>query len=344
MRLLCPAPPVNETRLLASAAAAFPAWELDDLTDAVLAQVTATHGVDFATALFYDRLRRSPRHGPVQRAIETSAPDLQALPRLSGSLLVAPAAAYREHPESGGDGALFREIAEEFGLPTAVASVGSGETVLRNAALLQSELTAYPERSVLLVSFSKGGADARIALRDPAARARVRLWIQVCGLVRGTWLADRIMDRPWLRIPVGLNFLLRGWKLEALEELRSRPGSLLSGSPDGPEGVETIHVIGCPLRCHVGQEARLRHARLARFGPNDGTALLRDQILEPGWVYPVWGADHYFHVPQLAPLIYQLFTWLALREAVPTAPETPDSGPAVPSPAAARCGGTPCHP
>ncbi len=328
MRLLCPAPPVNETRLLSEAGRAFPELALPDLSAPVMAQLTADRGVDFATALLYDRVRRCPRNGAFVRAVEALEVSPAARPRCAGRLLVAPAAAYVEHPETGGDGALFCEIGAEFGLEPVVAAVGSGGTVTENARVLVRRLRAETERSVILLSFSKGGADARVALRDAEARRAVRVWVQVCGLVRGTPLADRILDVPWLRLAVGANFAWRRWRLAALDELRAGPGSLLHGPPAAPPGVEVLNVVGFPLRSHVGHDTRVRHARLSRWGPNDGAALLLDQVLEPGWIYPVWGADHYFHMPGLSALVYRLFTWLALRDNPAALPQSSDSAPA----------------
>src|SRR5207302_7105256 len=102
-------------------------------------------------------------HGPFIAELDAIEPDLDALPRLAGTLLVAPGAFYREHPETGADGRLVREIAAEFGMAAAVAPAASGGSVTGNAALLRRALAAEPKASVILVSFSKGGADARIA-------------------------------------------------------------------------------------------------------------------------------------------------------------------------------------
>ena len=38
---------------------------------------------------------------------------------------------------------------------------------------------------------------------------------------------------------------------------------------------------------------------MAPLGPNDGTALLREQMVLPGLVYPVWGADHFMRVTRM---------------------------------------------
>ncbi|HEX8967652.1 MAG TPA: hypothetical protein VF937_07225, partial [Chloroflexota bacterium] len=79
-----------------------------------------------------------------------------------------------------------------------------------------------------------------------------------------------------------------------------------------PPGLLVISVVGFPLRAHLAGTPRRRHAELARLGgPNDGATLLRDAMLEPGLVYPVWGADHYFRVPFASEVMYRIFTYLA---------------------------------
>jgi hypothetical protein len=55
---------------------------------------------------------------------------------------------------------------------------------------------------------------------------------------------------------------------------------------------------------------RRRHQKLAYLGPNDGSTLLRDAIVETGLIYPVWGADHYFQIPEASQILYRLFLYL----------------------------------
>ena len=323
--------PLNEARLLHDAGAAYPGLEYCALSSEALARITAEHGVDFATALFYDRIRRSPEYGPFIAELEVIEPDLDALPRLGGTLLVAPGAFYREHPETGADGWLIREIAAEFGLETLIAPVASGGSVTENAAVLRRALAAEPEASVLLVSLSKGGADARVALDErclpparlavqasgaatgelEAARRAVRVWVQICGLVRGSPVVDAVLHSPWTRAALRAHLAYRRWNLGLLEDLRHGPGALLAAPAAAPPGVLVVNILAFPLTPHLSRDARPRHRLLAPDGPNDGSSLLRDQILEPGLVYPLWGADHYFRVPALSSLLYRLFAYLA---------------------------------
>jgi hypothetical protein len=319
-----PAPIGNEVRLFHEVRRAYPGLDYADLTSEALARIVRERGIDFATALLYDRIRRSSEHGPFIREMESLEPDLAALPRLSGKVLVAPAAFYREYPEFAGDGLLVREIAAEFGLEAEVLPVRSTGSVRENAAIIRETLFAERCGSVVLVSLSKGAADARLALEGagPAVR-KVRVWLQIGGMPRGSPMADSLLGRRgWGKGLLHAYLAATGVRMDTLRELSHGPGSLLSAPVAVPRSVPVINVIGFPLASHLGVGARVRHARLAPLGPNDGTTLLRDAILEPGRVYPVWGADHYFRAPEVSRLLYRLFLYLA-RSGLLQAPPTP---------------------
>jgi hypothetical protein len=90
---------VNETQLLHEGRTEYPHLTYATLSSDSLARIARDRGIDFATALFYDRIRRSPEHGPFITEVEALEPDIHTLPRLAGKILIAPSAYYREHPE-----------------------------------------------------------------------------------------------------------------------------------------------------------------------------------------------------------------------------------------------------
>jgi hypothetical protein len=75
-----------------------------------------------------------------------------------------------------------------------------------------------------------------------------------------------------------------------------------------PPGLRVVNLIGVPLHSHVQQRSLFkRYGWMQEMGPNDGISLLSDLVVEPGLIYPLWGADHYFRTPQVSPLLYRLF-------------------------------------
>jgi hypothetical protein len=169
------------------------------LTPFKLAEVTRERGVDFATALLYDRIRRAEPHRALIDTVDAIDPTA-SLPSTSARLLIAPAAFWREYPQLGSDGAAVLAIARELGISAERIPTHSTGGVTENARILREALVKEADGSVILVSLSKGGADVRVALDDGGAPLRkVRAWINVCGLVHGTPLVDQFFAGPWWR-------------------------------------------------------------------------------------------------------------------------------------------------
>ena len=94
--------PERERALLGRAARWRPEVAWADLGAGALRAVAARAGVDFATALLYDRLRRSERHGPFIRRIDGLMARASPPPKMTDVLFaVAPGAFYRELPGHG---------------------------------------------------------------------------------------------------------------------------------------------------------------------------------------------------------------------------------------------------
>jgi hypothetical protein len=84
-------PVINEVQLLHEVRHAYPDLSYDDLSRERLALLSQERGVDFATALLYDRIRESVRHGLFIGDLESLEPDLGNLPEIKGKVLLSPA-------------------------------------------------------------------------------------------------------------------------------------------------------------------------------------------------------------------------------------------------------------
>ena len=302
---------VEETTVLDRARRAYAGLTYDDCSRAVLADVAQRHGVDFATALFFDRVRRAPRNRAFATALERAASPDDAV-RGRGTLLIVPALFYRERPEIGGDGAVVREVAERAGLEVVLVPVTSGGSADENARLLCDLLPKHCSDPTVVVSLSKGSADVRLAFESmPAPPVGLRAWINVSGLLRGTPAIDRLMARWWRRWLLQMIIARAGGSAKLASEFITAATSRLNHPAVAPPGLLVINLPGFPLTSHLGTTfGRLRHRHMAAFGPNDGLGLFRDAIIEPGLTYPVWGADHYFRVPQVRNVLIRVITYL----------------------------------
>jgi hypothetical protein len=296
----------DEARLLAKARE-YPALiRLEECSLETMRELTAMQGVDFATALLFDRISQCGRHRAFIERIDTrrhtgrerTKPAVEN--QTDAMLLIVPGAYYREFPGFGGDGRLLREVAEPMGFRVELIPLPSTAPLAVSAAQINEHLRRHSDHHgghIVLASLSKGSADVKAALlREDAAEAfsRVTTWLDLSGVSHGTPLATRMVDSIPLSAVGRLWFWMRGYEWQMMRDLADHPASLLRGPARVPPHVRTIHLLGLPLTAHVTTRmARRDHRRLSKLGPNDGCAMLAHAAHWPGDIYPVWGADHY---------------------------------------------------
>jgi hypothetical protein len=226
--------------MLLQAPSNYPEYALGPLTATVLAEVTQKHGVDIATALWYDRVRSAEPHRAFIEAVE--ALDVEAAPLPTPArLLLAPAAFWREYPQFGADGAAVLAVARALGMDAEMIRTPSTGSVSENARVIREAMEKEADGSVILASLSKGGADVRVALeQDPALARKVRAWINVCGILHGSPLVDDMLDGAWWRRLAVRAFLAR-WRADfgLIRELRHAP----SPRATAPAGVYVVNVV-----------------------------------------------------------------------------------------------------
>ena len=353
----------SEERALFDRAAAWPELpSLSAINESALRELTQRKGVDFATALFYDRFTReasragfiaevdhcrdevmklsshADHRGRLEKQEE--APHLSPLPVERGEggrrpgerdsaahsvhligrdedlrVVIVPGALHEERPDMGGDGRVVRAAAEELGLECDFAPLASRGSAVDNAVLLLDWLERHVQRPSVLVSLSKGGPEVKLALgaaRTARAFAPVHAWINVCGPLDGTPMADWLLGSPLRQALLRFQYWMQRRDLRFIADLRRGEGSPLSAPLRLPPHLRLISLVGFPLARHFSTPfSRFCHRRIAPLGPNDGTVLLADLLRWPGEVYPVWGADHYFRPEATArALIRAVLRWL----------------------------------
>jgi hypothetical protein len=288
----------EDERDLLTRAAAWPDYSsLAELTGPVLAEMSAEQGIEFATALLYDRLRQSERHGAfIRRVDELLDQSALKVEKLDLLVAVAPGAFYRELPRSGADGAVLRQHVSALGCRTAVIPIQSMGTVAENGRIIRDWLADHAGEKIALASLSKGAADVKAALAGPDAATTFRsvvAWLNLSGLPNGTPLANWVFKPSLAALFYKAVCWCKGLDCAIARQLAWGSGSVLDFPLTLPTHIRLITVAGFPLRQHFTQAAlRRAHGRIAPLGPNDGFALLADACALPGVVYPVWGADH----------------------------------------------------
>lgn len=327
-----PAPDAGERALLARAAD-LPDLPLAELTADRLAQFTAAHGIELATALFFDRAQRHAA------ASGFAAPPADLPPAQGVDVIaVVPGAFHGQHKHTGADGLRIVELVQGLAPRVEVIPVRSFGRLEENAGAILGWLEKQPRSSrILLTSLSKGGADVKLALRSPraaAAFASVVSWVSFSGIVQGTPLMSWLHARPLRSAAFRLLLRLQGHQAGVLDEIARNDTGPLATWPVLPPQLRIVHVCGCPLRPHLAHRWAPRgYERLTGLGPNDGGGiLLGDLSRVPGTVFPIWGVDHYLQPAwAITPLLRRVVaTTLALgplRQASQSA-STPSPAPA----------------
>ncbi|MAT71765.1 MAG: hypothetical protein CMJ58_19835 [Planctomycetaceae bacterium] len=313
-----PAHDVADRAVLDAAAAWLRRADADELAGDWPRRLAVRQGTDVATAALYLSVRQSDRCLDLTTGAGVARPVEMGATAIPLHVAVAPGAFYREHPGTGADGAAVRSAAETLGCRTSLIRTPSIGTLALNARVILDWLAQQPPEPVVIVSLSKGGADMKCALAAPDAAQVFRhvvAWINVGGITEGSGMASWLFDHPAATMIYRCLFWRRGRDFQFVRDLPRRIGGPLDFTPDVPNHMTVIHVVGFPLRRHIQLRAtRAWHRRLAKWGPNDGAAVLYDACRLPGRIVPVWGVDHFAQDRlDLGQLAAKVLGWLATR-------------------------------
>lgn len=279
-----------------------------------LREVHQQKGVSIATAFLYLQLLK--KHNEFIADIDAIDPENP--PQLHSTpvkILIVPGMFYGEHEEIGADGALVKEIASQYGITTELIPLKSRGSVRENVLLLREAIESEKHEHVWIVSFSKGSTEVRICLEEMGSEgfpSNIKGWINISGMPKGTLHADKKLKSTSSRMIWKLTKLILGVDLRVTEEIATT-NELLSPPMTQQEDFTIIHVVGVPLPSHVNTPLYKRYELLESHGPNDGIVMLDEFIELPGYVYPIWGADHFLRPPGMSDLIHRLCIFILLR-------------------------------
>jgi hypothetical protein len=273
-------------------------------------QISQQFSPDFAALFFVSRLYANPLNRKAHEAFQSHLAALrmrtaQKGPKVDQSYLFTfvPGFAYKKDTTTGADFARQRRIMEQAGLKTFLIEIDELGTVENNAAIIARELMrlgAHHDK-IILVSVSKGGPEAALALgklMTPGASAKVKAWISIGGILRGTPLADRSQRWPgsW-RAKIVLFFLGLPW--DVVDNVSVAKRKAVFDTLVFPKRILMLQYVGVPLSGQVSKDVRGRYESLRALGPNDGLTLLPDELVQRGMVITDIGLDHYYRDPEI---------------------------------------------
>jgi hypothetical protein len=225
---------------------------------------------------------------------------------LAGHLFViVPGWLHQSNPSTGADLARQRAALQAMGASVYLANVQENASVEDNATRVLNDLQqlARSHDSIIVLSASKGGAEAALALTDISNYQyapwthRVRAWINIGGTLRGTALADRALD--WRVCWLISSFAVPGGSMEGIRSLSTAQSVVRHASIKIAPHIQVVNLIGIAKVAEISARGKEGFAMLSDLGPNDGITLLRDAIYEAAPTVVLRGADHYFSLPDL---------------------------------------------
>jgi hypothetical protein len=264
---------------------------------------------DLALMLLYRACYRGP-NGDFLRQV-AGLPAGPAPLQSAVRIMIVPGLNFRAHPEMGADGRLVNDIAARLGAKAEIIDINPRGAVSANAAIIAERLRRLSNEPVWLVSISKGTADLRAAFGLLGGWPKgVSGWVNLSGVFQGTPIADRITRAPWRRWLNRSLLTIGGVYFHNVGEMRTdSPLWQLPVQP--PSSERMVHVLGFPPSWSIEMRLARHYQRLREgFGPNDGVTPLRECFDYPGRIYPVWGADHFMRVSDVAILIYKLLHFI----------------------------------
>jgi hypothetical protein len=218
-------------------------------------------------------------------------------------ILFIPGFHYLSDPRSGADFANQRELMRELGLDVELVATAEDGTIQENAEIIagivRSESSYHSK--IILVSTSKSGPETALALGrilPPAETTSVKAWISVGGLIRGTFLADRVMTWPksWI---ARIIFSLEKIDFRSMPELTTRASRARLKSIRLPRKILVVQYVAVPLSGDIADDVRGRYTYLRKYGPNDGLTLLADELVPGGITIAEVGFDHFYRDPEI---------------------------------------------
>jgi hypothetical protein len=290
----------------------FDALPLDSLT---LRELSAETSPDFATLFFIKRSLSDETNRRFQAAYCKEVRRIKAeiqYNRWAGivrdrlrayKILFVPGFHYLGNPTTGADFSNQRKLMGRLGLKVELVATEEDGTVEENASIIASFIRARSGggAKLILVSTSKGGPETALALggilRPDETRA-VNAWVSVGGLIRGTFLADRVIGWPksWL---ARIMFSAEGIRFGSVPGLTTASSRERINRIRLPPHILIVQFIGVPLSGDIAGDVRWRYRQLRKYGPNDGLTLLADELLPKGIVIIEPGLDHYYEDPDI---------------------------------------------
>ena len=186
---------------------------------------------------------------------------------------------------------LMRSWLAELGHVAEELVTFSDNNLLENARLIGEVIQSSHSKKVI-VSFGRGSLEmSLLAKMNEKNRTHdlhsVAAWINLAGSVMGSVEADQILNSRLLR---ALAQVKSFWKKDVLTSLAwaSKKNPVWRSGFSSLKHSINVTMLPICLEQHIPVYYKNSFQKLKALGPNDSQNLLSDQIIRPGFIYPLW--------------------------------------------------------
>ena len=210
--------------------------------------------------------------------------------------LLVPGWHWKTRTDTGADLSFQRRILASFGLQSTLIETDEHGSVEKNGALIAQAIkdASVLNKSIVLISASKGGADTAYALGaelDTSQTPYLKGWLNIGGIIAGSTLVDNAMNDPkrWLR-RIGF---AEDTPVTAIFGLNTAEAAARLTKLEFPDSVTIVNYAALAFASSVNDKSIHSYMELASYGPNDGAALIQEMLVPGGHTVLEIGLDHY---------------------------------------------------
>ncbi len=210
--------------------------------------------------------------------------------------LLIPGWHWKTRTDTGADLKFQRNMLASYGLSSSLVETNEHGSVEENAMIIADAIRAANKinKSILIISVSKGGADTAYALGnvvDVKSTPYLRGWLNIGGIISGSTLVDLEINDPekWL---TSIGFA-KDTPLNAIESLQKKVAIKRLSALNIPRTITVVNYVALPFASTLSEQSRYSYQRLAQYGPNDGAALTHEMLMPGRQTVLEFGLDHF---------------------------------------------------
>ncbi len=278
-------------------------------TKGELALLSHKYGPDLASMVLYRSICQNDLHGEFVRFINKYAHAHRKENQLH-KVFISTGRCFGLEFQSGRRSEYFENLAHDALFSTDIIPTDDTDSVSTNARVLWKSIEMSQEKSIILVTFGRSSAEARMMFEKKSGSKelnKIKAWINLSGIFSGSQLYSNIFNSSWRRSWLNVLGRFSTVNINGLQEL-SNTYPLWNRNLRLPVGMRVVSLLGLSMSQSIHPLLKRNYKELSHFGPNDGISLSWDSIAQPGLIFPMWNTDYFLRRKDFPRIFQKILT------------------------------------